>query len=483
VSDTRTLFASQPFHYGRWIQAGYVLTDLFLVIGNSCAVFFLRFLPDWGYLFGATPPRRVFEYPPLNHYVGFLVIWAVLILLMCQEQDLYRTSRTQSALDEALAVTRAVGFATVLLMIFIYLSNVQIISRLVVVGSAVVNLVALETWRYWKRRIVIRRVVEGHGVRNVLIVGADHLGKELARHLEKNKHYGFTVKGFVDGNHSTAPRVLGNIEDFSTVVRARFIDEVFITIPAERQIVKEIVLEARRLRLDVKVVPDLYDGLGRRAPVEYLGDLPVISLHGEPIPVLGLFVKRTMDVIVSFFGLILAFPIMAGIAIAIKLDSPGPVLYRAPRVGKKGRKFTCYKFRTMVNNADALKEELRHLNERQGPMFKIHDDPRITRLGKFLRRSSFDEIPQLINVFNGEMSLVGPRPHPVDDFERYTLDHLRRLDVTPGVTGPWQVSSRQDPSFEKSMKLDLEYIENWGLWHDIKILVKTVPAVLRGSGA
>jgi exopolysaccharide biosynthesis polyprenyl glycosylphosphotransferase len=482
VSDTRTLIASRPMRYGQWIHAGYVITDLVLVVCISSAVFFLRFLPDWGYLFGATLPRRVFEYPPLNPYLGFLVVWAALILLMCQEQDLYRTARTQSALDEALAVVRAVGFAAVLLTIFIFLTNVQSISRLVVAGSAILNLIALGAWRYWKRRIIVRRVVEGHGVRNVLIVGADQPGQEFANHLDKNKYYGFLVKGFLDTNHVGDPRVLGKIEDFSTIAREWFIDEVFITIPSDRKMVKDIVIEAQRLRLGVKVVPDLYDGLIRRAPLEYLGEFAVMSLHGEPIPVLGLFVKRIMDVMISFVGLVLTLPALVGIAIAVKLDSPGPVFYCAPRKGKKGREFICYKFRTMVDHAEALKEDLRPWSEREGPVFKMRNDPRVTRVGKFLRRSSLDELPQLINIFRGEMSLVGPRPHSVEDFRNYALEHFKRMDVMPGLTGLWQTSARQDPSFDTLMALDLKYIETWNLWLDIKVLLKTIPAVLKGSG-
>jgi lipopolysaccharide/colanic/teichoic acid biosynthesis glycosyltransferase len=173
---------------------------------------------------------------------------------------------------------------------------------------------------------------------------------------------------------------------------------------------------------------------------------------------------------------------MGLIALVIRFDSRGPAVYRSRRVGWKGRKFSCYKFRTMVDNADDLKDGLRHLNEREGPFFKLTHDPRQTRVGRFLRRFSLDELPQLCNVIKGEMSLVGPRPHPLDDFERYQIDHLRRLDVKPGITGLWQVYARRDPSFEKNLAWDLEYIENWSLWLDTKILLKTLPVALSGSG-
>jgi lipopolysaccharide/colanic/teichoic acid biosynthesis glycosyltransferase len=174
---------------------------------------------------------------------------------------------------------------------------------------------------------------------------------------------------------------------------------------------------------------------------------------------------------------------MATIALMIKVASPGQVLYLAKRVGLKGRRFICYKFRTMVSDADRLKDGLRAGNERLGPCFKIAADPRITRVGQFLRRYSLDELPQLWNVLRGEMSMVGPRPHPLDDFQHYRLEHLRRLDVTPGITGLWQVTARRDPSFQRNMALDLEYIERWSLRMDLWILWKTMFVVLQGNGA
>lgn len=208
----------------------------------------------------------------------------------------------------------------------------------------------------------------------------------------------------------------------------------------------------------------------------------MMDLHSKPIPIVGLFFKRLLDVTVATATLIVLSPVLIVLAIAIRRDSSGSILYRSPRVGKKGRKFVCYKFRTMVENADALKEELRRRNERDGPFFKIADDPRITRVGRFLRKYSLDELPQLWNVIRGDMSLVGPRPHPLDDYERYDLEHLRRLDVKPGITGLWQVTARRDPSFEKNMSLDVAYIEDWHFGRDLKILLKTVPAILRASG-
>jgi lipopolysaccharide/colanic/teichoic acid biosynthesis glycosyltransferase len=207
-----------------------------------------------------------------------------------------------------------------------------------------------------------------------------------------------------------------------------------------------------------------------------------ICLHAEQVPAAGLGLKRVLDVMGAGLALTLLLPLLAVIAGLIKLDSPGAVLYSAQRAGRKGRRFRCYKFRTMVSDADALKERLRRRNQRSGPCFKIVDDPRITRLGRSLRHYSLDELPQFWNVLKGDMSLVGPRPHPLDDVAGYQIEHLARLDVTPGITGLWQVTARRDPSFQRGMELDREYIRTWSFGSDIRILLRTVLAVVRGSG-
>lgn len=196
----------------------------------------------------------------------------------------------------------------------------------------------------------------------------------------------------------------------------------------------------------------------------------------------ALVLKRVMDILLGGAAILVIAPLLCAVAAAIKLDSPGPVLYRSARVGRKGVPFTCYKLRTMWPDADFFKPALRSCNERSGAFFKLHDDPRVTRVGHWLRRYSLDELPQLWNVLRGDMSLVGPRPHPVDDVARYGPEDFRRLDCTPGLTGLWQVTARQDPSFERCVLLDLEYMQRWSLRLDLQILARTFSAVLNGSG-
>jgi len=457
--------------------------DVILVCLGATVVYGARF--GFAHLLGieSASAGQLIHQAYTQTYPAFLLLYVALIVMACMSQHLYRTSKEIRGLEESLKVAKAVGSATVLLVLFIFVSGNKEISRMVVASAGIANFATLAGWRYARRLYVLKRARRGEGVSRALIVGAGRLGQTLALWLENNRQLGYSVCGFLDAHPNGDARVLGSIHDLKKVALEQFADQLFVTLPADREVVKEICVEARRLRLNLNVVPDIYDGLGWHAPLRSIGGFPVIELHGQPIPAFGLAVKRVIDVVVASVGLILVAPVLAFAALWIRLDSPGPVTYSALRVGKKGKKFRCHKLRTMVDDADAHKETLRAANERNGPFFKIEKDPRLTRCGRWLRKYSIDELPQLVNVLRGDMSLVGPRPHPVDDYERYTLEHLRRLDVKPGITGLWQIKARRDPSFDATMTLDLDYIENWSLRVDLGILLKTVPAVLRADGS
>ena len=463
---------------GLTIQAVYAALDVGCVLANGALMYMLRF----GDHYSLQAQIEFFKTETAHKYIGFFILYAALVVLCCTSQNLYRTPRDRSVLDETVMVIKAVALATALLALFIFVSGNKEISRLVIGWSALLNMSMLSGWRAAKRNFIFRRTEAGTGVLRVLVVGTGRLGRAIAEWLEENRHYGYQVCGFLDARRSEDSRVLGTYQDLRGVSLANFVDELFITLPLDREVVKRMVVEARRMRLNLKVIPDLYDGLGWRCPLSTLGGFPLMELHGQPIPVLGLALKRVVDVIVALCGLMICAPLLAVLAILIRLDSRGPAFYVAERVGRKGQRFRCYKLRTMVAEADAIKEKLRPINQRRGPFFKLEDDPRVTSLGRWLRRLSIDEIPQLYNVLMGDMSLVGPRPHPTDDFERYDVEDLRRLDVKPGLTGLWQVTARGDPSFETNMALDLEYIENWSLWLDLKVMLRTLPAVLRAEG-
>jgi len=298
---------------------------------------------------------------------------------------------------------------------------------------------------------------------------------------------GFRFKGFV----SVEPRredpantdVVGDVGNCVALARALFVDEIYFSTPLDKRTVVAVVEEARSLGIDVRVVPDLYDGLAWNARVEYIGQFPTIPLHRREFSRGAFLIKRVLDVALSLVVMLLISPVMILIAVLVKLGSKGPIFYRAQRIGRKGRTFTCYKFRTMGVDADRLREDLAHLNEREGVLFKISNDPRVTKIGALLRKYSLDELPQLFNVFVGDMSLVGPRPPMVAEVEQYDIAHLRRLDVLPGMTGLWQVEARQDPSFDSYISLDTAYVENWNLLLDLRILARTIGVVFSGTGS
>jgi exopolysaccharide biosynthesis polyprenyl glycosylphosphotransferase len=231
------------------------------------------------------------------------------------------------------------------------------------------------------------------------------------------------------------------------------------------------------------VAPELFQLTKNQMQVNDLNGIPLLSTREVSIQGWNFLLKRASDLIFASIIALLALPLAALIALAIKLDSVGPVLYSQTRVGKNGASFRCYKFRTMVVGADDLRGQLANLNEATGPLFKVRNDPRRTRVGRFLRHYSLDELPQLINVFRGEMSVVGPRPNLPEEVERYEEWHKKRLTTSPGITGLWQVSGRSDLTFDEMVLLDIYYVEKWSLTLDMSILLRSIPAVLRGRGA
>jgi exopolysaccharide biosynthesis polyprenyl glycosylphosphotransferase len=419
-----------------------------------------------------------------NTYFGFLTLYAIVLILVGLSQHLYSFSGRGLLSTEVFLVARSIAVTVLILTASLYLAGLEtLISRLILVATSALCFSTFSAWRAYRDRVNAKRLAKGIGLRHVLIVGSGRVGQLFARQLKENPSWGYDVRGFLDQHQTDDSRVLGSVADLREVIRREFIDDIFISIPSERELVKQIVLETHPLGICTYVIPELYDGYAWLKPVEFVGEFAVRVMYREPIPEPDLFLKRAMDVVGSTLGLFVLSPLFALLALAIKLDTKGPVFYRARRVGLKGRRFVCHKFRTMVVNADSIKDTLRHLNEREGPFFKIENDPRITRVGRFMRKYSLDELPQLWDVLRGEMSLVGPRPHPIDDYQQYTLEHLRRLDVTPGITGLWQITARRDPSFAKALALDNQYIETWSFLSDIRILLKTIPSLITGAGS
>jgi len=350
--------------------------------------------------------------------------------------------------------------------------------------------ISLSLRRLVYRMLLYQRFERGVGTRNVLIVGTGAEAHALRHHLESIRNLGYTFKGFIElpspdgriGSSSTGD-VVGSLETLFQQARKLFVDEIFFTTPCERGVVQEVLDQARIHGVDLRMVPDMYDGLAWNSPIEYIGQFPTIPLHRGHVPEIGLLMKRGMDMVLASLTLVVLSPLMLAIAVGVKLDSPGPVFYTSERIGKKARVFRCIKFRTMIRDAEKRRAEVMHMNERDGVLFKITNDPRITRLGRILRKYSLDELPQFFNVLRGDMSIVGPRPPLASEVREYKLSHLRRLDVMPGITGLWQVQARQDPSSDNYISLDVTYVDNWSLWLDLQILARAIGVVLVGTGS
>jgi exopolysaccharide biosynthesis polyprenyl glycosylphosphotransferase len=261
-----------------------------------------------------------------------------------------------------------------------------------------------------------------------------------------------------------------------------FADELIFSSAPPEELLPNLLEEARAHEINLRYIPTVSQALRNTHKVEYIGDLPTIVLFETKNRPWPLLVKRGIDIVLSLIAMVLLSPVFAAVALAIKLQSAGPVFYPSERVGRKGRLFTCYKFRTMIPNAEALRSTLLHLNERSGVLFKMTNDPRVTRIGRILRKYSLDELPQLWNVLRGDMSLVGPRPCIQSELAQYETSHYRRLDVVPGLTGLWQVKARHDPSFETYIQLDTQYVREWSIWLDLSIMLRTLRVVLFGTG-
>lgn len=427
----------------------------------------------------ARPLLDSVSFPPA---ISLFLLYGFLFTLLGYSERLYHPATGRDSRRLTVVLFKVTFWSTLLACLVLATAKVTACSIAGLAATAPLNFLMMWGYRHARQRILARERTSNHH-RNVLIIGAGPVGHRLAHALQQRECRGHTFRGFLDESQSIRKDVLGSVEDLAKIARREFIDEIVVAVPQGTNMARNAIWQARRNRIDVKLVPDLLGLDASHVTLEHYGGVPVLTLSEEKIPQFGLLLKRMIDVVLSAGALVLAAPLLAAISLAIKLDSPGPVLYSAPRLGLKGRRFRCYKFRTMVADADKLKEKLRQRNERKGAFFKMVDDPRITNVGRVLRRYSLDELPQLWNVLRGEMSLVGPRPHPLDDVERYQLEDFQRLDVAPGLTGLWQVTARRDPSFDRSMALDREYIVRWSLGMDFWILAKTVGALLRAEGA
>jgi len=419
------------------------------------------------------------------------VAWVLTLLLLVVFAlgGVYQQKRGRSWPDEVYALFSGTAIGIVIVMAVTYVIRFYY-SRFIflMVGAVIVVSLSLERWLLRVVQAELRR--RGHGIRRVIIVGAGKVGRSVMRTIVAQPELGYRVVGFVDDNPDKGRtdigrfKALGGLESLPRIVSQEDVDEVIVTLPwmYHRKILS-VVHQCERHEVRARIVPDLFQLSLSQVDMEDLGGLPLLSLRELRVGGWLWWLKRAFDFTFALVGLIVVAPLLSAIALAIKLDSPGPVIFSQVRIGKGGRPFTCHKFRTMHLGADREKEKLTALNEAQGALFKIRNDPRITRMGRVLRRTSLDEFPQLYNILKGDMSLVGPRPQVPEEVDQYQEWHKKRLETRPGLTGLWQVSGRSNLSFDEMCLLDIYYIENWSPVLDTKILLRTFPKVILGDGA
>lgn len=464
----------------RHIRLFYILADLCI----SMAVFFLA------YLLRYNPIQEIpfhIELPNVREYSFIFILWFIFILIFFQKNNLYTTNRGLSIPKEILRVSASAVYASILIAAVIFFAQYKFFSRLVFLSSFISVCVFLSLWRAVKRLILRKLILSGFHNINILIVGAGKIGEILVEEVKNNPWLGLKIVGFLDDKKKapiTGIPVLGTLGDFSMIAKKYFVDEVIVTIPSERGLVVDLIKQAKHMALGISMVAEHFDERPPIVNIIYLGMLPLISYKEKKPHPAEFALKTFFDFFVSLVGLIALAPLFILVAVFIKLESVGPVFYIQRRVGSKGRLFNLYKFRSMIKNADTLRPQLEIKNEvRDGVLFKIKNDPRITRVGHFLRRTSLDELPQLINVVRGEMSLVGPRPPTPDEVEKYHYTQMLRLSIKPGITGMSQVKGRSDLTFRRWVKWDIWYVNNWSFGLDMKILLWTIPSVMRGRGA
>jgi exopolysaccharide biosynthesis polyprenyl glycosylphosphotransferase len=424
---------------------------------------------------------------PANPFRFVFIFWILATLSFLNVKELYQTRREVMEGFEIGLLLRAVMFSALLLIIVIYVLKIQGFPRTVLFIGASLMMLFLSIWRVFKRFFVEYLVVHGYNNFNAVIIGAGKVGIALADEIKRRPELGINIVGYLDDFKEGNPdgnglTVLGKIGDFVPIARKEFVNKVFITSHHDSRMFLRILREAKDLGVAVRVIPQGFQLMSGDFVKYNIGIIPILE-YCEADNFRKQFGKRVFDFTLSLFLTIIAFPFLIFIAIWVKCDSRGPVLYSSCRYGRGGRKFHMYKFRSMVADADKAQKKYKENNEVDGPIFKIKKDPRVTRVGRFLRKYSLDELPQLFNVLKGDMSLVGPRPLPIDQIEKEDLKQLKRLEVRPGITGLWQIRGRSDISFRRLLRWDMWYINNWSLWLDLNILVQTVPVVFKGTGA
>lgn len=375
-----------------------------------------------------------------------------------------------------------------ILFIFIFWFKLESISRVAILIFGITDLILHSTLKIIIISIQKKNTLKGKNTKNALIY-ADKSSVDFIEKIIEAKQYGYNIFAIVSNDeiitnkYNSLFKILNLQHDINKFLEENEIDDViYCKENIKSTEIRDLVYSCEEIGVNFQLQSELFSLIASKSQLNYLNETPVLSINSTSTDYFALSIKKIIDYIISFFALIVSFPIMLIIALAIKIESKGPIFFKQTRVGLRGRKFTMYKFRTMVDNAEKLKKQLEKHNEVDGPVFKIKKDPRITKVGAFLRKTSLDEFPQFLNVISGQMSIVGPRPPIPEEVKQYERWQLRRLSMKPGITCIWQVSGRNNISFEQWMKMDLQYIDNWSLRLDIMLIIKTINTVFKRTG-
>ncbi len=450
-----------------------------------CAAYMVSL--HWGTPLTERLSRSAFEHLP--YLLIFMVVWFAAAI----DQRLWSLRWNETLEQYLAAVTKTAANATIFCVVAMALFSEQQLAREVLLWFCILTLVVLLLFRALVRATMWELRRRGRLLRRIVVVGANERTLGLLETISPKRGCGYELVGLLEDDATRCDLLrdfdltyLGPVKELSRIIESRRVMEVYICLPVRShyELIEDIAHYCEGSGVTVHLLADLFPLRIATSRLMHIDDIPLLSLSTIPEAHAQLAFKRLFDFVVSSALILILMPILfIPLAILIKLESRGPVFFAQERVGQNQRRFKMLKFRSMVANAEALRAELEDMNEADGPVFKIREDPRITRVGRFIRKYSLDEFPQLFNVWIGQMSLVGPRPPIPAEVEEYTWSQRRRLSVRPGMTGLWQVSGRSDVGFEEWVELDLQYIDNWSLTQDLVILMKTFSAVVRGRGA
>lgn len=419
---------------------------------------------------------------PLQIYFIFSIVWVLVLVLF----SVYDGRRNLHVTDEIASLALGSLLAGVSLAGVLYLS-LRDISRVLFLTFLILAFVFLLTWRLIVRSAFRLGILHGVQERRVLIIGAGLVGKGFQKQVQRYHRLGLRLVGFLDDDlekRDNEPSILGGLEETKAVVERERISDVVFALPRRAyESTNKLIAELHTLPVQVWIIPDYFYLALHRASVEEFAGIPMLDLRAPVLTDYQRAVKRVFDIVITIGSLPVVLPLMGAIAIAIRMDSPGPILLRQRRAGENGRLFDMFKFRTMVENADELRSLVEHVDEQGRLIHKMPQDPRVNRVGRFLRRTSLDELPQVFNVVKGEMSIVGPRPELPYLIARYELWQHKRFAVPQGITGWWQVNGRSDKLMHLHTEDDLYYVQNYSIFLDLWIILKTILVVLRGRGA